>query len=188
MLLNALLNHVYATLITQRIVTHSPQNQQKLQLLLELLEKEQLEWPTQALLQDWLTLDLETLHHLCFHAKPTQATPQNRRFAPFTLESGCHASAALNVILDPSLSLYTGLSDRTHHHSWLVDTDAQLLEPTPVERDHYFGYRIQEPVEFAVEQFESIAARARQGEIPAEVFARFQQSLDRQCQHLQIQR
>lgn len=63
--------------------------------------------------------------------------------------SRCHATSALYALSDSSLTLYTGISDTSNVHSWLVHKPSGMIyETTPVIRDIYFGVEVKNTKKF----------------------------------------
>ena len=119
-------------------------------LIYALGEKGVMTYATQATCVGLLRLDLSVLQSLVDHGE--HLDDSKKTFAPYTAEMQCHTSSALNWLLNPSLHLYTGLSCGEFHHSWLVDPKTEaLVEPTPMIRDRYFGYRVVNPIDFVKE-------------------------------------
>ena len=125
----------------------------KTQLIHELTTRGVLDFSTQALCVGLLDLTTEALEHLVNEGVALVGRPL--RLAPYTAETQCHASTALNWLLNQKLHIYTGIGDRFNPHSWLVNPETNgVIEPTPIFRAYYFGYRVEDPFEFA-RSFES---------------------------------
>ena len=142
--------------------------------------------PTQGLLNDWIesfsTSDLIYLN-LFGERMQKEVIP-----APIKIDQECHAMSALNWFLnetlgeekDKLLHIYTGVSDKTHHHSWLYDeTRNVILEPTCISRDEYFGYKVADPFRFFVNELNSIYRLIESKVIPESVATYFQSEFDK---------
>ena len=142
----------------------------------KLCENDIFEMPTQGLLTEWL-IDFSTseLVKLIRHGKDISNLP--RQTALISIPGECHSTSVLNWFLNEvsednkkNLSVYTGIADKAFAHSWLVDEDEQIiLEPTPVDREIYYGFRVEDPMRFFLSELNTIFGLMQIGMIGEQV-------------------
>jgi hypothetical protein len=73
----------------------------------------------------------------------------------------CHRVAAKEFLIhnDPDrYAIYTGLADKAYPHTWLYDKQENvIIEPTPIDREVYFGLEVSNPwvlVEFYFKDYQ----------------------------------
>lgn len=151
----------------------------KRQFIERLIAADVLEYPTQGLIAAWLQISILDLIELETNGRHFENTLVFEK-APHELESECHALAAINWVLNPTLEVYTGISDKEHLHSWLYDpSNKRVLEPTPYGRNSYFGFLHEDPLEFAEAEEERITALHKSGLIPDPLFLLYKDGLCR---------
>lgn len=102
------------------------------------------------------------------------------KLAEFHVAQECHAVSALGWCLNPKLKIYTGFSDRTHFHSWLLDEAENILwEPTPADRDVYFGHHVTDVELFVLTEVGNIERLYDAGKVTQENYAAFKEALAR---------
>ena len=63
----------------------------------------------------------------------------------------------------------TGIADGWYHHSWLYNKERNLIvEPTPMVRDSYYGYEVQDLKLFTAIEHEDVLQLIRRGDLPAD--------------------
>ena len=172
-----MLDRAFADLCKQDKTLSTKENDFKLQVIQRLVKKKILDYPTSGNLADWLDIQLNDLH-FTEHYGEKIGTKYKRLYVETPVAQQCHAISALYWILNPNLELYTGFADKTHFHSWLIDgKEKTLLEPTPVERGSYFGYKSRDPIDFALREVNNICRLAEKRLIPKAVYEKYQLNL-----------
>ena len=133
--------------------------------------------PTQGLVSNWL--------HLCTTSELVKIAREGRHItfrqkltALVAVDGYCHTLAAFNWFINESLgkekkenlSIYTGIVDKTYTHSWLYDESKSILyEPTNIEREIYFGHKVDDPLDFFINESNQIFLLIDEGLIPAKI-------------------
>lgn len=133
--------------------------------------------PTQGLVSDWLHwFTTSELIKLARHGETVK--PRQKLTALIAVDGNCHSLAAFNWFLNETLgkehkenlSIYTGIVDKTFAHSWVYDEDKSILyEPTNVEREIYFGYKVEDPLHFFIDEINRIFTLIQEGDIPEKI-------------------
>lgn len=129
--------------------------QERLELIKQLCYRDILDWPTQGLMLTWFDIEIEDLQAV-LHRGQSVSTIQQWEVLDLAVTSQCHAMAAFHWVMNPRWTIYTGFSDKTHFHSWLIDDRQRLCEPTPILRDTYYGYPHHQPLEFVEHEYKNI--------------------------------
>lgn len=154
----------YENLLATKQVKDTIKNQFKIHAITHLSEEGHLDWATNANIQDWLIIPLEELIALIRDARYFPVNDNKCITVPSPVAQECHAVTAYTWMCNPSLDIYTGISDKTHAHSWLIDPRTNTLhEPTPIIRDCYYGFKVTDPYQFVFEEYENVT-RLRQAE------------------------
>lgn len=127
----------------------------KKEAIKELVKREVLQVPTQAMMSEWYDVPHRDYQRLIDHGK-WMSIKYTWETMACTVEQECHAVSAYYWSLHPETTLYTGFSDYLHAHSWILKPNKTLLEPTPILRDVYFGFAHPEPEEFVKDEVQNI--------------------------------
>lgn len=144
----------------------------KCSILVPLIYNGVLDFPTQGNITNWIRdAELRDLHSMLLHGFWMVNTTRYEK-APTVVEQQCHAVTAYTWVLADhreTLKIMTGVTDKTHHHSWLYDTAEDLvLEPTPYGRDMYYGYIVENPLDFVRSEYDNILRLGEEGRLPSE--------------------
>ena len=85
------------------------------------------------------------------------------------LEGECHAVSAMYMLLCPShFELWSGITDATHAHSWVMFKGDKtiIIEPTPIIRDRYFGVEVKDVDAFIEAELPRIRNIMKAGKLP----------------------
>ena len=152
---------------------NTTENEIKLAIVGRLVERQVLQDCTQGYLADWLAIRLPDLHRIEKEAIKI-GLKYRRVYAETPIDQECHAIASLFWALDTRLEIYTGMSDGVNYHSWLIDgRDKRLIEPTPIIRNHYHGFRVHDPIDFMLAETENVIRLGEKGLLPRAVFNRY---------------
>ena len=147
-------------------------------VIVSLCYNNRLEVSTQELYEDFMALDLAVLNSLINRARTFTSATKERVSMP--VESECHAVSAYEWVLNPFMKLYTGISDKTHHHSWVYDPLKRMLyEPTPMIRTSYYGSQVFDVLAFVDNEYEKIRKFFANGVLPENMSEKFEESLAR---------
>lgn len=171
------LAHDYFTkLINNKQVPDTDENYFKICIIAELSAHGIFDMATSANIQDWLNIPTEELVELIRYGR--WLNPHTIKTVNTPIAQECHAVTAFTWMCCPHLDIYSGVSDKTNHHSWLVDPrDGTIYEPTPIARDTYFGFKMNDPYVFVMTEYENISRLKKEGLIPSPYCELFSQQL-----------
>ena len=151
---------------------------QKGALLTELVDAGRIIFDTELDIRELLDIEYDELFAIVNEGRDFSGLKITR--CHYALPKECHASAAFTWVMNPTLELYTGLSDRQHQHSWLYSAVTnEIYEPTPESRQAYFGYRVLEPLDFVAAEEAKIREFLRTSVLPIERTRLFEDNLKR---------
>lgn len=110
--------------------------------------------------------ELDDLHDLVQKGRYLEVGGRDKfKTASIAVDTYCHQVSAFLWAAEPlRYEIWTGITDATHCHSWLRDkSTGEWLEPTTIERDTYFGYKVRDPVKFLEIEFKAILSMFREG-------------------------
>lgn len=163
----------FAQLCKKKSLLATEENGLKFSIIKRLVVREILDEVTEGTLEDWLDTRLIDLHSVDRYGE-LLGKKLKRGYVDHPVYQQCHAITAMTWVLDPSLEIYSGYADKSHFHSWLVDgKEKTILEPTPISRDSYYGYKVKNPVEFALTEFDNICKLGEKKLIPRHVYETF---------------
>ena len=161
----------------QEVFDHFPKmktasNEAKHDVIIKLAETGVVSCLTNATVHDLLDIDLFDLNAVAEHGK--MLTPRKVEIIDYAVEASCHAVAAFFWVLNQHLELYNGFSDATHYHSWLYYPRTKVVfEPTPILRDTYYGYHVDDPEEFIAIELNNVRSMLATGQLPRLLAASF---------------
>ena len=179
-------SHLFEKMVSAKINSFEIETETKLMsdtqafrknLVRHLCVNEALDDPTQGTLSEWMKyFTTSELVKLAREAK--LISPRQTLTALVAVDGNCHALAAFNWFLNETLgkenkenlSIYTGIADKTFAHSWIYNEDKSILyEPTNIERESYFGYKVEDPLNFFINESNRIFMLIKEGDIPAKI-------------------
>jgi len=144
------------------------ENRSKLPMIRGLVENGALDWPTQALIHEVLSIHTSDLQHIHGRGRPYSA--EKIFYLPTGIAGDCHAMAAFGWVMDQKLCIVNGFADKTNYHSWLYNAEKDVvIEPTPIERYAYFGYIVEDKVRFVINELSRISDLFIEGQLPREL-------------------
>ena len=151
----------------------------KKQILTNFINRSELTEPSEENVKDWLGIHLGELISLNEEGRVFNLSQVAVILTNVKIEGQCHASSALNWVLNQNLEIYSGFTDKLHYHSWLYDPVTKIIyEPTPYLRSRYFGFRHSKSLDFVVDELNSIYCLYKDNKIDERSFIEFKQKLD----------
>lgn len=134
---------------------NQPSNVFRRDLLVELCKKGHISDPEPDDVEDWLSMRLEDLVGLVREGRVFDDAELITRL-PYPVANECHALSSYYWVLNQELSIYSGLVDGKHYHSWLYSEKNKVIyEPTPYIRGKYFGVK-KAPLEFVLSEYDNV--------------------------------
>ena len=144
------------------------ENRGKKPLIRDLVNHGILDWPTQALIHDVLSVSTYDLEQTLIAGREFDA--ENVVELPRGVAGDCHAMAAYGWVMNQKLSIVNGFADGCNCHSWLFDSKRNIVhEPTPIQRARYFGYIVESPMKFVLGEITRISRLFADGQLPREL-------------------
>ena len=148
----------------------------------KLIEKEEVEYASGSeerptYIEDLYHLGYETILDLAENGKSLEGDVQRGHIV---LDGECHAVSAMYMLLSPSqFELWSGITDKTHAHSWVVFRGAKrtIIEPTPIIRGRYFGVEVKDVDAFIEAELPRIRNIMKAGKLPDAIEKKLKDSL-----------
>jgi len=127
---------------------HTVDDEVRLRCIESLVSRNLLICETEAYIDFWMDEEVDVLSALAHQGQYFEDVAIHHH--PWAVDQRCHAVTFLAHLCDPTLRIYTGFSCHMFRHSWLLNPQQEIIEPTMVERRTYLGYPV-EPVSFGLE-------------------------------------
>lgn len=119
-------------------------------------------------IEDLYHLGYETILDLAENGKSLEGDAAIEH-SQIVLDGECHAVSAMYMVLCPSqFELWSGITDKTHAHSWVVFRGVKtiIIEPTPIIRGRYFGVEVKDVDAFIEAELPRIRNILKAGKLP----------------------